>query len=354
MSGAMEIRHLRYFLAVGEALNFTKAAKRLRVAQPALSRQVQVLEDEIGVELFKRSPRGVTLTAEGKLFLEEVRDLLKRADESVKKVRALARGEFGELHVGYSPSPTIEILPSALAAFQKYVPGVRVLLHDLSGGEILEGLRDSTLHLAIAPWLIGEHASEVEFELLRTYPFCVALAPGHPLARLKTIPLEKVAAEPLITLGRKDYPDAHVLLERIFRPLGIKPRIAVECDGGSSVVTAIEAQRGIALTIPVLKLVTGNRLRYRPLTGVKEVLSVGIARARNGDVTPAGEKFCEMLRKVSTEAKAQFGKSPSTAARNDNLELTDHCQPIVAEITQMRRHDEKGMNLDKFPGAKKV
>src|SRR3989442_457386 len=119
----MELRHLRYFLAVGEALNFTRAAAQLRVAQPALSRQVQDLEDEIGVDLMKRSPRGVALSAEGNLFLEEVREMLKRADESVEKVRALARGEYGELHVGYAPSPTVEILPPpALAAFQKAGP----------------------------------------------------------------------------------------------------------------------------------------------------------------------------------------------------------------------------------------
>ncbi|MGA8480364.1 MAG: LysR family transcriptional regulator [Chthoniobacterales bacterium] len=101
----MELRHLRYFLAAAEASNFTKAAARLRVTQPALSRQVQDLEDEIGVELLRRSPRGVTLTAEGRLFLEEVRELLKRTDESVEKVRALVRGEYGELHVatGFPP-----------------------------------------------------------------------------------------------------------------------------------------------------------------------------------------------------------------------------------------------------------
>src|SRR2546428_8717491 len=110
----MELRHLRYFLAVGEALNFTKAAAQLRVAQPALSRQVQDLEDEIGVDLLRRSPRGVTLTAEGKLFLEEVRELLKRADESVEKVRPLARGEYGQVHLGYPPSPTRWIIPPAL------------------------------------------------------------------------------------------------------------------------------------------------------------------------------------------------------------------------------------------------
>src|SRR5438552_6730112 len=87
----MELRHLRYFLAMGEALNFIRAAAQLRVAQPALSRQVQDLEDEIGVDLLRRSPRGVTLTAEGELFLEEVRELLKRADESEEEVRARLR-----------------------------------------------------------------------------------------------------------------------------------------------------------------------------------------------------------------------------------------------------------------------
>src|SRR5256886_1806249 len=167
----MELRHLRYFLAVGEALNFTKAAARLRVAQPALSRQMTELEDEIGVDLMKRSPRGVTLTAEGKLFLDEVRELLKRADESVEKVRALARGEYGELHVGYAPSPTVEILPPALAAFQKAVPRVKVLLHDLSSDELIAGLQNATLELAVMVYQpIREQIAGIQFELLRTLP----------------------------------------------------------------------------------------------------------------------------------------------------------------------------------------
>ena len=112
----MELRHLRYFLVVGEALNFTKAAARLRVAQPALSRQIQDLENEIGVNLLRRSSHGVMLTAEGKLFLQEIRQLLKNTDESVEKVRALARGEYGELHIGYAPVPTMEILPLPMRA----------------------------------------------------------------------------------------------------------------------------------------------------------------------------------------------------------------------------------------------
>src|SRR5260221_12120695 len=106
----MELRHLRYFVAVAEALNFTKASARLRVAQPALSRQMTDLEDEIGVDLMKRSPRGVTLTAEGKLFLDEVRELLKRADESLEKVRAPPPTANAAPHVCVAPAPPAGML----------------------------------------------------------------------------------------------------------------------------------------------------------------------------------------------------------------------------------------------------
>jgi DNA-binding transcriptional LysR family regulator len=309
----MELRHLRYFLAVGEALNFTKASAQLRVAQPALSRQVQDLENEIGVDLLRRSPRGVTLTAEGKLFLEEVRELLKRVDESVEKVRALARGEYGELHIGYAPSPTVEILPPALAAFQKAVPRVRVLLHDLSSDELIAGLQNATLELAVmVRQPVGDETAGIQFELLRTYPLCVAMTAAHPFARLKSVSLEKLAAEPLVGFRRKDYPEYNRILDRLFAPIRATARIAVECDSASSLITEVEAGRGVALSSTVFKLVAGKRLLYRPLTGTTEVASVGIARATKGDVTPAGEKFSEILRKISngtTTAKPKPARS---------------------------------------------
>jgi len=295
----MELRHLRYFVAVAEALNFTKAAALLRVAQPAISRRVQDLEDEIGVDLLKRSPRGVVLTAEGKAFLERTRHILRLADESVEHVRALARGEEGELRIGYAPSPTVEILPPALAAFQKAFPRVRVLLHDFSEQELIEGLRNGKLELALMPRGTGLQSVGLEFETLRSYPICVAVAPAHRFARVKTITLEMVAAEPMIGFNRKEYPEYYVILERLFGSLGIKPRIAVECDSASSLITEIETGRGVAIASPILKHASGKRLVYRPLTKTTEVTSVGIARATNGDVTPAGEKFCEILRKTS-------------------------------------------------------
>jgi DNA-binding transcriptional LysR family regulator len=296
----MELRHLRYFLAVAEALNFTKAAALLRVAQPALSRRVQDLEDEIGVDLLKRSSRGVVLTAEGKVFLDKTRHILKLADESVEQVRALARGEEGELHIGYAPAPTVEILPPALAAFQKAFPRVRVLLHDFSEQELIDGLRNGRLELALMPRGAGPQSVGLEFETLRSYPICVAVAPTHRFARLKTITLEMVATEAMIGFNRKDYPEYYVGLDRIFEPLGIKPCVVVECDSSSSLITEIETGRGVAIASPVLRHASGKRLLYRPLTGTTEVLSVGIARAAKGDVTPAGEKFCDILRKTSS------------------------------------------------------
>ena len=300
----MELRHLRYFLVVGEVLNFTKAAARLHVAQPALSRQVRDLEEEIGVDLVRRSPRGVMLTAEGKLFLEEVRELLKRADESVERVRALARGEYGELHIGYIPIPTVEILPPALEAFRKSVPHVKPVLHTLPTDELIAELRNATLELAIMVQPIGEQTAGIEFEALRSYVWCVALNASHPFARLRSIALEKVATEPLVGLSHKGYSEYYRVLERIFTSVSAKPRIAVESDSESSLVVEVQAGHGIALVTTILKLTSGKRLLYRPLTGTTETQSVGIARATKGDVTPAGEKFCEILRKISRASNA--------------------------------------------------
>src|SRR5215468_4869913 len=299
MPWPMELRRLRQFLAVGEALNFTRAAKQLRIAQPALSRHVQELEDELGVDLLRRGPRGVMLTAEGKLFLEEARELLRRADLSVEKVRALARGEYGELHIGYATVPTAEILPPALAAFRKAVPRVKMLLHDLSSDDLIAGLRNTTLELAIMVQPTGPQTEGIEFELLRAYPWCVAFAPAHPFARVKSVPLEKVAAEPLVGLRRKDYSEYYRILERVFAPISTKPRLVAECDSATSLILEVEAGHGIALVTTVLKLVGGKRLLYRALSGTTEAQAVGIARAEMGDVTPAGEKFCEILRNIS-------------------------------------------------------
>src|SRR5262249_25010447 len=159
----------------------------------------------------------------------------------------------------------------------KAVPSVKLVLHDLSTDELIAGLRDGTLELAIMIQPIGEQTAGIEFDSLCSYVWCVALSRAHPLARLKSIPLEKLAGERLVTLSRKSYSEYHQILGYIFAAVSGKPRIAMECDSEGSLFMEVEAGRGIALVTTIAKLAAGKRLVYRPLTGTTETQFVGIA-----------------------------------------------------------------------------
>ena len=293
----MELRHLRYFVAVAEALNFTRAATRLRLAQPALSRQVSDLEDELGVDLLTRTSHGVLLTAEGKLFLEEARAILKRADESVTKVRALARGEFGELQVGFVAPLDLHILPRALAEFQTTTPGVKVALHDLGSDDLCQELRNGRLQLAVMMQPSEEFTTGIEFEEIGRYPFFVAMAPGHSLTRMKAIPLETLAKQPLVVLDRKTNSEFHRILHRIFAPR--RPNIATESDSVNSLITEVGVGKCVAVVSQLFKEAIGKRLMYRRLVNTEVTMCVGIARAKNGDLPPAGDKLCATIRRAA-------------------------------------------------------
>jgi DNA-binding transcriptional LysR family regulator len=305
----MELRHLRYFIVVAQELSFTRASAKLRIAQPALSRQVQDLEDEIGVDLLQRGPRGVALTAEGRLYLAEAQQLLKSSDEAIGKVRALARGEYGELHVGYSPSAATGILPTALTEFQKSIPGVKVTLHDLAGDELTAGLLNGSLQLAVMVERADADALGLHYEELQRYRFCIAMAPDNPLARKRQVSVAQAAAEPLVAFRRSEYSGYHKLLDKVFSPHGVSPRVAVECDSAGSLVTEVEVGHGIALVSEVFREFSGKRLAYRQLSDSTESHTVGIGRSIKGDVTPAGEKFCAALRRAAgRQARTQRTK----------------------------------------------
>jgi LysR family transcriptional regulator, benzoate and cis,cis-muconate-responsive activator of ben and cat genes len=129
----------------------------------------------------------------------------------------------------------------------------------------------------------------------------VATASAHPFARLKSVSGEEVAGEPLVVLRRRDYSEFHRILDNIFSPYYLRPRIAVECDGGSSLITEVAAGRGVALVSKIFQRVAGKRLIYRPLSNSTEAHTVGIGRAAKRETRPAAERFCEILRKVSTD-----------------------------------------------------
>ena len=156
----MELRHLRYFVAVAEMENVSRAALKLHVSQPALSRQIRDLEDEIGFSLFERTAKSVRLTDAGRAFLDNARALLQNADDAVTKARAGASAEPTELHVGYSPTPAAEILPIILRAFQRATPNVHVRLHDWSIKDILDGIRGGRLQLGLIAFLSPSQSSK--------------------------------------------------------------------------------------------------------------------------------------------------------------------------------------------------
>lgn len=262
----MELRHLRYFVVVAEEQNVTRAAARLHVSQPPLSRQIQDLEAELGVALFHRTAKSLALTEAGKIFLAEAQAVLLRAEKAVQTVRAVAAGNRGQLHIAYAPSLTVEILPRALVQFEKSCPGVRVSLHDLSSEECLQRLATRKLDLALTAAPTKEMMRGLAFEKLCELPLFCAVGVTHPFAKKRTLPLRSLAGERFIGYTREDYPEYHAWLRELFQPLGIEPRFAEEYDSATGLIAAVEAGRGIALATNSLKSLASSRLKMIPLT----------------------------------------------------------------------------------------
>ena len=295
----MELRHLRYFVAVAEAENVSRAALELHVSQPPLSRQIRDLEDELGFPLLKRTAKSVSLTEAGRTFLNEARAVLQRVDQGVKKARAVATAGETDLHVGYSPTPFAEILPKTLRGFRKAMPKVHVRLHDRSNKTVLDGVRDGRLQIGLITRSRKAGAlRDVRYEELFRQRVCVAVAPQHPFARRRAIPLAEVAVEPLIGLTHEDYPNYYDLLSDIFSKVKQKPRVIEEHDSMSGVLSVVEAGSGVAVTVD-FGYSFGNRIKFLHLTPEPKPFSVGIV-ARKGRLSPAAEKFWQCAREAAS------------------------------------------------------
>ena len=259
----MELRHLRYFVAVAQEQNVTRAARKLHVSQPGLSSQIRDLEAELGFALFERQPRSMQLSAAGRIFLGEAREVLARAVLAVERARASLASPV-EIHVGYAPSGTTEILPRALRALGRSVLGLRVTLHDLSVEEMLPLLLQGKLDVALT---LPPHTKPRELSLqeVERYEMCVAVGPAHPLAGAPCVRLDQVAAGPVATYSRKDYPGYHKRLEAMFATVGRKPRIGSEHDGVTSLIAAVAAGQEFSLVPSCAASLTGPQIKLLKL-----------------------------------------------------------------------------------------
>ncbi len=263
----MELRHLRYFVAVAEVENISRASLRLHIAQPALSRQIRDLEDELGFPLLLRSARSVQLTPAGRVFLDEARAVLLRADEAVAKSRAVALGTGGELRVGYAPSLAAGILSAAVASFTQIHPGIRVELFDLSTAEMLQGLADASLDVVVSvPQPPKSRASrEIRWLPLVRAPWRLAVRRDHRLAgKVRVTPADAVAG-PLLIFCRRDYPEYALMLKEWFTEQGLNPRLTREYDGVTSLLAAVESGQGTALIAHRKGRPIPQLLRLKPL-----------------------------------------------------------------------------------------
>jgi DNA-binding transcriptional LysR family regulator len=300
----VELRHLRYFVAVAETQNVLRAAtQKLHVSQPAVSRQIRDLEDELGVQLFERTGKAVSLTEAGHLFLKEARAVLARTDEAVANVRAFAQTGETELHVGYSPLPGAQILPAALRTFQQAMPKVHVRLHDWSSEKIAVGLRDGRLRVALVARPLKRGAfGDFRFEELLREHVRLAVPPNHPFAQRRSVSLADAAQQPFVGLTREDFPDYDSYLATLFASVKNKPRVIEEHGSMTSVVSAVEAGTGVAVAVDAFGYTFGNRVKLVRLTPEPKPLSFGIA-TRKGRLSPATEKFWQCAR----DAAASIG-----------------------------------------------
>ncbi len=271
----MELRHLRYFVAVAEVENVSLAAQRLHVSQPPLSRQIRQLEDELGVALFKRTAKSVHLTKAGKIFELEARRILNRVDQAVAAAREAAGAQPRELRIGYAPSLTVKILPESLRTFSQHRPGVKIQLHDLSTSEMIGHLRSGTLDLALVVYPGKTALRGFAFRELDRYPACAILPVSHPLAHADRLDVKDLAGEPVIAFSRSDYPEYHGWLASLFKATGKRPKVSEEHESITGLIAAVEAGNGIAFGGTGVRDMAGTRLKIRELAPPAPPIVVG-------------------------------------------------------------------------------
>ncbi|MDQ8183245.1 LysR family transcriptional regulator [Pelagicoccus sp. SDUM812005] len=268
---------MRYFIEVALEENVTRAAEKLHVSQPALSRQVRDLEEELGFALLERSAKSVALTEAGRVFLDEASEVLKRLEVGIAAARAVAEGGSGELHIGYAPSLTVKILPPTIRAFQAEFPKVKVKLHDLSSEEMMAGLRSGDLDFAFMLESKVKALAGFRFEALKREGLRLAVGNEHALAKGGSVSLGRLKKETLLGFDLKEYPEYGDLLGRLFKAAKVRLKLAEQHESVSSLVAAVEAGMGVAVVTESLACVAGGRVTLLELEEEMECLVVGIA-----------------------------------------------------------------------------
>jgi len=262
----MELRHLRYFVAVAENLNFTRAAAKLHLSQPSLTRQIHNLEEEIGVLLLNRSRSQVALTEEGRAFLVDARRILALATESIQAVQRLSRGETGQLNIAYLSNFNVELLPETLRAFRRSFPHVALNLFDMTPAEqfrALEAHRIDLGFLGLRPPAAA--AKELQWESIARHRTVVVLPAKHRLAQKRQVNLGELKTMFFVGMSEKTHPGFRDWLCETCRPAGFAPRILQDAELEPALMTFVAEGLGVTLAREHIKKVPHPGVAFRPL-----------------------------------------------------------------------------------------
>jgi DNA-binding transcriptional LysR family regulator len=264
----MELRHLRYFVAVAEELNFTRAAEKLRLAQPSLTRQIHNLEEELGVPLLHRIKNQVTLTDEGKRFLVDARRLVVLSLESIETVKRFSREASGELNLGYLFKFDCDFLPTTLKTFYRTVPEMAVNLFDMTPAKQLLALAARTIDLAfvgLRPPEANKETSVLSWQCVVQHNVVVVLPASHALAKKQQVRIEDLKTDFFVAMSEETHPGSRLWLSSLCKEVGFVPRILQDVELESGIMAFVAEGLGVTLAREQIKHLPHPRVIFRPV-----------------------------------------------------------------------------------------
>ena len=307
----MDLRQLRYFIAVAEEGHITRAAERLNTQQPPLSRLIKTIEQEVDAQLFRRKPRGVELTEAGRSFLEKARTALANVNEAVVTARRTARGEQGRICVGVVPSAHFHpFVPSVIRAFRGAFPLVSVTLEEAQSDLLIEQLEGERIDAAFIRSPPADPAGLLLNRLLDE-ELVAAIPKGHPLGRRKAgrngaLPLKSLADEPLIILRARLA--IHAATIAACHRAGFAPKVAQEVPHLASVVGYVAAGFGISFIPASMRRMQMHGVSYRRIGGSMQPRLPLVLASRRGDPSPVLRQFLNLVRKAAKDFPATSRK----------------------------------------------
>ncbi|WP_049621187.1 LysR family transcriptional regulator [Frateuria defendens] len=295
----IELRHLRYFLAVADELHFGRAAERLGMSQPPLSQQIRQLEQLVGARLFTRSNRRVALTEAGEAFLEETRAILARVERAIDLAQRAQRGETGELRIGFTrATPLSGYIPNAIHAFRQRLPGVQLLLEEMNSLRQIDALLERRLQVGI---LRGRKLPEalVSRRLFRD-PLLAVMRADHPLLKgagaRRKLHTEALAREPFVLFARSAGTGIHDHVIALCNDAGFMPRVAQEAREASTIIGLVAAGMGVSILPATCSHIQVDGVRFVPLADPLAISEVHVAHRRD-EHSPLVAQFVQLLLK---------------------------------------------------------